>query len=653
MRIRRAGAGLIAAVVALVPMLVSQPAQALTSDILIQKVRTGPAAIMAGTSQTTSFEITVTNRGLLPEWGVFVDRMDEGLVIDSIEPQTAGLDCDQRPGSDTEFICHKLLLGLHSATAKVTVHAPAATRAGAYENCAGVGITFTSPWPSSVCNPDEESGLPEVTAAVNVKNDADLAVTATTTSNTIDPGTNTTVDVGVTNNGPSDATGPVTVTTPLPAGLTLISGSAPWSCFADPSNVVECSWNPGPPPIAADAPQQVPLALFPVATSAPTLTLTLGTAKPATVGSYDVTSTAASQSPDSTPANDSATATILVTPVDLAIAKQGTGTFQLNQNSTWNLTVSNVGTIEDAALVTVTDTLAPGLQFVSASGSGWTCGNSGQTVTCTKTGLALSANDVIAITAKVTSGNASFDNTATVATASFEQNKANNSTSATAKATPVDLALSKSAMTDPVSIGGSATWKITVSNQSAIADHGEITVTDDVPSRQTVTSAGGDHFNCSQKDQTLTCTHSGSSFAANTSEEITITTQVNGGGPTATNTAVVATTSYEANTANNSATADMSVRREAQSAKPLPKAPTKVKSGRTDQGQKIRTRVMCRPLKRAVAGQASYCKVTRKGQYVKIKVIGDTPMKVKVIQTAKGTDTLKPFRQKKTYIVRP
>lgn len=653
MRIRRAGAGLIVGVLALVPLLASQPAQALTSDITIQKVRTGPASITAGAAQTTSFEITVTNTGLLPELAVFVDRMDEGLVIDSIEPQTIGLDCDQRPGSDTEFICHKLLLGLHSATAKVTVHAPAATRAGAYDNCAGVGITFQAPWPSSVCNPDEESGLPEVTAAVNVKNDADLAVTATTAATTIDPGTNTTVDVGVTNNGPSDATGPVTVTTPLPSGLTFVSGSAPWSCSANPSNVVECSWSPGPPPITADAPQQAPLALFPVGTSAPTLTLTLATAKPATVGSYDVTATAATQSPDNTPANNSATATILVTPVDLAIAKQGAGTFQLNQNSTWNLAVSNVGTIEDASVVTVTDTLASGLQFVSAVGAGWTCGNTGQTVTCAKTGLALNANESIAITAKVTSGNASFDNTATVATPSYEQNKANNSSSVTAKATPVDLALTKSAVTDPVSIGAAASWKITVSNQATIADFGVITVTDTVPAGQTVTSAGGDHFTCSQTNQTLTCTHSEPSFAANTSEEITISTTVTGGGPTATNTAVVATTSYEAKTDNNSDTAEMGVRREAQTAKSLPKSPSKVKSGRTDQGQKIRTRVMCRPLKRAVAGQASYCKVTRKGQYVKIKVIGDTPMKVKVIQTAKGTDTLKPFRQKKTYIVRP
>ncbi len=653
MRFGRGGTGLLVGAVALAPVVMTQPAAAVPNSITIQKVRTGPASITAGSADTTTFDITVRNAGVLPALAVFVDRMDEGLVIDSIESQTPGLQCDMRPGSSTEFMCYKpLLAGQASATARVTVRAPAATRAGDYLNCAGVGVTFNSPWPSSVCDPVLDSGLPEVTAAVAVKNDAELKVTSTTSPNTIDPGTNATVSVGVTNEGPSDATGPVTVKTPLPAGLTFVSAAAPWVCVVDASNVVECTWTVEPPPIESEAAQQGPAPLFQAGASTPPLGLTLATAKPATVGSYAVTSTASTQTPDSTPADDSATSTVLVTPVDLAIGKQGSGTFQLNQNSSWDLTVGNVGTIADAADVTVTDTLAAGLEFVSASGTGWNCGHDGQTVTCTKAGLALSAQEVITITAKATNGKASFTNAATVATGSYEQVTSNNTTSATANATPVDLALAKTAVTNSVSVNSTASWRITVSNVGTIDDHGAITVTDTLPATQSLVSASGDHFNCSSSGRTITCTHTAAVFPANTSEQILITATVNAAG-SAENAASVATSSYEVNTSNNSATATMSFKRVAQTAKPLPDSPTKVKSGRTEQGQKIRTRVMCRPLKRAVAGQASYCKVTRKNGYVLVKVIGDTPMKVKVIQTAKGTKQYKPFVQKKTYIVRP
>jgi uncharacterized repeat protein (TIGR01451 family) len=647
------GATLAAGAVALSSVLASQPVSALPSPITIQKGRTGPSSITAGSNQTTSFDITVTNTGALPALAVVVDRMDEGLVIDAIESQTHGFHCAQRGGSDTEFLCYKLLLaGRSSATARVTVHAPAATRAGDYTNCAGVGITFNSPWPSSVCDPVLDSGLPEVTAAVTVKNEAELKITSTTSPNGIDPGTNAVVSVGVTNEGPSDATGPVKVMTPLPAGLAFVSGSAPWVCALDASNVVGCTWTDAPPPIEAQAAQQGASTLFPVAATAPPLELTLATARPATVGSYAVTSTASTQTPDSTPADASATSTIQVTPVDLAISKQGSGLFALNRTSSWNLAVSNVGPIEDAATIQVTDTLAPGLEFVSAAGAGWACGNSGQAVTCTRAGLARSAQDVIAITAKVTSGSARFENSATVVTDSYEAVTSNNTASAAAQASPVDLALTKTAVTSPVAVGSTSSWKITVSNVGSIDDRGAITVSDTLPATQTLVSAGGDHFTCTSSAQKLTCTHTDTSFAANISEEILVTAVVSAAG-VAENSALVTTTSYEPNTSNNSATATVGFTRLAQTAKPLPKSPTKVKSGRTDQGQKLRTRVMCRPLKRSAAGQASYCKVTRTNRYVRIKVIGDTPMKVKIIQTAKGTTKYKPFVQKKTYIVRP
>ena len=120
-----------------------------------------------------------------------------------------------------------------------------------------------------------------------------------------------------------------------------------------------------------------------------------------------------------------------------------------------------------------------------------------------------------------------------------------------------------------------------------------------------------------------------------------------------TNNVAVATSSYEKNTANNSASASVRVRRIEQTASALPASPRRILSGRTDEGQKLTTRVRCTPVKSAVAGEVSYCKVRRADGVVRVRVFGSQKMKVTVVQTAKGNDRLKPFLQRKTYIVKP
>jgi hypothetical protein len=49
------------------------------------------------------------------------------------------------------------------------------------------------------------------------------------------------------------------------------------------------------------------------------------------------------------------------------------------------LSVQNVGTGTLAGEITVNDAVPAGLDVVSAAGTGWTCGVSGQDVTCTVT----------------------------------------------------------------------------------------------------------------------------------------------------------------------------------------------------------------------------------------------------------------------------
>lgn len=69
---------------------------------------------------------------------------------------------------------------------------------------------------------------------------------------------------------------------------------------------------------------------------------------------------------------------------DLAIQKSHDPLLSTSLQGSYTFTVTNVGNAPPTPPETVTDTLPPGVQLVSASGgNGWTCTSSGSTVTCT------------------------------------------------------------------------------------------------------------------------------------------------------------------------------------------------------------------------------------------------------------------------------
>lgn len=69
-------------------------------------------------------------------------------------------------------------------------------------------------------------------------------------------------------------------------------------------------------------------------------------------------------------------------PPDLKLAKQHSGSFRVGQTGSYTLTVTNVGRGPTTQTLVITDTLPTGFNFVGASGTGWSCGGSGQIVTC-------------------------------------------------------------------------------------------------------------------------------------------------------------------------------------------------------------------------------------------------------------------------------
>jgi len=143
-------------------------------------------------------------------------------------------------------------------------------------------------------------------------------------------------------------------------------------------------------------------------------------------GTITNTVTVAATEFDPQPANNTATVTTPVVPVaNLSISKALSfptaiaGTITPSAQLTYTILVTNNGP-SPAANVVVTDVLPADLTFVSASGSGWTCGNSGQTVTCTVSSLNVVAAPAIQIVASapVTPGLV-LTNTAVVNAATF------------------------------------------------------------------------------------------------------------------------------------------------------------------------------------------------------------------------------------------
>jgi uncharacterized repeat protein (TIGR01451 family) len=114
---------------------------------------------------------------------------------------------------------------------------------------------------------------------------------------------------------------------------------------------------------------------------------------------------------------------------DVSIAVSHNGNFGAGTSAIFTLAVANVGNAATTGTITVTDTLASQLGYVSGNAAGWTCGASGQVVTCTNPGpLAVNASAVsIPLVVSVnSSASGSIANTASVSTTG-DTNSSNNS----------------------------------------------------------------------------------------------------------------------------------------------------------------------------------------------------------------------------------
>ncbi|HVF56315.1 MAG TPA: hypothetical protein VM934_09200 [Pyrinomonadaceae bacterium] len=367
---------------------------------------------------------------------------------------------------------------------------------------------------------------------------ADLSVTKTATSSFL-VGSNATYSIVVRNNGPQSASGPITVSDTLPAGLTYVSGTGTgWTCGAS-AGVVTCT-NPGP---------------VAVSTNMATITLTVGVGA-AAAPSVTNTASVSGTTFDHVPANNSDSETSAVTtPTDLTIAKTHTGNFTQGQSGTYTINVTNSGGIATSGTVTVTDTLPAGLTPGPATGTGWTCTTSAQVVTCTRATVLNGGSSYPAISIPVnvaTNSALSLTNTASVS-GGGDTNTGNNTASDPTTINGVaDLTIAKS-HTGNFTQGQSGTYTLTVSNAGGAATSGTVTVSDTLPAGLTYVSGTGTGWTCGVAVQVVTCTNSTALAAATAYPAITLNVTVATNAPSSvTNTASVSG-GGQTNTGNDSA----------------------------------------------------------------------------------------------------
>jgi large repetitive protein len=312
---------------------------AVEADLAVAK--DGPALpVLQGTS--FDYAIRVENVGASAATDVRLsDLLPAGVAYEAVRT-TAGT-CGENGG--TIECSFGTLQPSDAATVTVTVRA---VDVGSPVNTAVVTTTATE---STTANNRDD-------AAVTIVPAADLGVTKTAPP-TVDPGGQIGYQLGVRNNGPSDATG-VTLTDTLPAGVQFVSADP--GC-AEAAGVVTCA-------VGA-------LAVGDSRTYAVTVTAPHALGGQTLVNSVVV----GGNEGDLVVANDSAQAATRVgDSADLTLSKTSGGAIA-GEDASWTIIVRNDGP-STATPVTVTDQLPAGATPTAATPSQGGCAISGQDVVC-------------------------------------------------------------------------------------------------------------------------------------------------------------------------------------------------------------------------------------------------------------------------------
>lgn len=475
--------------------------------------------------QNLTWTITVTNNGTSTATGTSVTALlPSGVNLVSVQGPNGST--SSQNGANVSTSIGNLNAG---ATAVVTLNvvptgAGTATLAATATTTAGDSAPLTN------------TATVQTTINQPAGSAAELSVTMLDGPDPAVPGQSLTYSITVTNNSQNTATSTV-VTDQLPPGVIFLSAIGPAGSGAVVNNGV-LTVNLGN--ITGGGTAVVSITVMP-------------TTPGMLVNSASVTTSAG----DSNPSNNTASATTTINPAastatDLQVTiTDNPDPVSPGQALSYTITITNTGT-NPAQGIVLTDTLSSGVAFLSVLGpSGSSSTQLGNTITTSLGTLAPGASTTVTVQVMPLVAGA-IVNTATAVSSSGDTNPTNNTAVATTasnpSANPVDLVVTVTDNADPVVVGQSVTYTITVTNGGSTAANA-VTLTGVLPTGMTFVSATGPG-GASNNQSNGSVTYNLGTLAANASATITVT-----GVPTQAGTflvnGVATTSSGETNASNN------------------------------------------------------------------------------------------------------
>lgn len=497
------------------------------ADLAIVKTHVG-TAFTAG--QQEQYTFTITNNG--PSADALSYSITDTLPTGVTFVSGAGDANCVAAGQNVTCTGGGIAAGAPSQVTTITV-AVAGNVTGTLANTANIAVA------PGTTDPDMSNN--SSTDNAPVEPNANLSIVKTHTGN-LTAGADETYTFTVGNAGPSDVAS-YTITDTLDGNLTYKSSSAGLSCSG--TTTITCTG--GAITSGNQAVVTVTATVNSAASPGSTIANTATVATPSGVNDPDMSN------------NSSTVSNTVVASADLSLSKTHTGNFTAGANTNdFTIAVTNNGP-SDASTFTVTDVLPTNMSYVSASGTGVNCSNSGQTVTCTygptvPAGFSVNITLTVAVNANI-AGGTTMNNTASVSSATSDPNMANNSDTDTVDIdSSADLAIVKTLDTPDFTAGNNERYKLTVTNNGP-SDVSSFMISDALDSDLTYQSSSS-NISCTGTT-TITCT--GGVIDAGDTLVATITVAVSPSvvaGTTISNTATVATVAptTDPNPGNNSST---------------------------------------------------------------------------------------------------